>query len=368
MPVDSAGRPVVRPKQIIEAKRPNVAEGLPRDRLTANDSTGLTLKAAFHWADIPTRPTLPHANASAIAKAAEQTMLDVSIDLAYAGRMRLSIESPIFPIPAKTELRARSDFFGHALIWPNGVSYRLLAPGSVRALLAERRPDVVPVMRGESQPAGSATLLGLAATKTRIVTKLGEATIAQATLEGSGPAGKLLCRFLLDFIAVDPATDTCTDDRVPVEAQYKWKQGGRLSFSVETLENRQDLPLQLVVVPPPGAAFRPGELPSPAAGVFLTREQLAGFRKQPLSEEPAEGAPGEGLLVVNHTDTLRYVLLDGVPVAWVEPHKEQYLIGTKPGRYSIGWRDFLGKALTPPQTVSLPARVELGERADSGAQ
>ena len=39
--------------------------------------------------------------------------------------------------------------------------------------------------------------------------------------------------------------------------------------------------------------------------------------------------------------------IHGVPVAWILPRSEQFLIGPLPGRYSISWRDFLGGDIEP---------------------
>jgi hypothetical protein len=137
---------------------------------------------------------------------------------------------------------------------------------------------------------------------------------------------------------------------------------------VTSLTRRTDLPIGQLYVPPAGAEFKPGELPPQASGVMLTQTELARFRSRAASTEaPAADAPGEGLAIVNRTDMLRYVLLDGVPIAWVKPKSEQYVIGPPPGRYSLGWRDFLGTQIEPAKILSLPARIVIGAEPDGGA-
>ena len=53
-------------------------------------------------------------------------------------------------------------------------------------------------------------------------------------------------------------------------------------------------------------------------------------------------APGEGFVAINPTDAMRFILIDGVPVAWVPAHGQRYVIGTTRGRYTVQWRSFLG--------------------------
>jgi hypothetical protein len=71
-------------------------------------------------------------------------------------------------------------------------------------------------------------------------------------------------------------------------------------------------------------------------------------------------------LLHNATDVARYLFLDGVPVAWVDPNRDQLVLGPPRGRYQLQWRTFLGEAGDPPMTVDLPARVSIGGGADAG--
>ena len=70
----------------------------------------------------------------------------IVIDLA-GGRMRLAFASRTFTLPAGSELHARDDLYGSALLWPNRTSYTVLPPGALRSVLSEQRADVVPLVR-----------------------------------------------------------------------------------------------------------------------------------------------------------------------------------------------------------------------------
>jgi hypothetical protein len=363
LPADSAGRLIVREPEPPPPEPLHVNTPLERDTLdTKSAATGLSLKAIWRLFDLPAPPPAPEVSAKGIEAAAEAVEPSMSIDLAHAGRMRIGIDAPVFPLPPLAELRARTDTYGHALVWPNGLGYRLLAPGSLRTLFAERRPDVTPLVRSKPKAEGNGRLHGVPTTLSRLETEIGSVVLEQGIFSGSGPAGPLLCRFLVELIAVDPATDACKDDAVPLAARFQWARGGRAHFEVREVTHRQDLAPAAVLVPPPAASFQPGEMPPDAAGVFLNLEQLAAFRVRPAAAEapPPPGAPGEGIIAVNHTRALRYLVVDGVLVAWVRPRSERYIIGPKAGRYSVGWRDFLGTQVEPPTLLDLPARVEIG--------
>jgi hypothetical protein len=98
----------------------------------------------------------------------------------------------------------------------------------------------------------------------------------------------------------------------------------------------------------------------------LTKEELTAFRLRPLEGlgPKAVGAPDEGLVLHNGTDTVRYAFLDGVPVAWVPPNEDQTLVGLQHGRYWLQWRTFLGNAVEPPAIVEVPAHLALPTTPD----
>jgi len=368
IPADSAGRLMVP-----EAGPPDPTpfrddEALPRDTISAKDGLGVTLDASFKWLDLPGPNAVPELSNDALKKAREKTALKLTIDLAPAGRMRFALASASFPLPQGAELRAMSEHYGHVLVWPNGNAYRVVRAGMLRALLSERRADALPVSRVNADLKGKGKFLGLETTKLEVKSPVGELSLESANVPNLGRAGELLCRLLLDLVAVDPGSSVCADAFVPLRAELRWPKGGKLSFEVAALARKPELPFGNLFVPPAGAELRAGELPPQAAGVLFTRDDLAGFHSKPGAvDPPAKDAPGEGLVAVNRTDSVRYVLVDGVPVAWVRPQSEVLLLGLLPGRYSVSWRDFLGGQIEPPKIVSIPARVVAGAEPDAGA-
>ena len=97
------------------------ASPLPADAITfQKDAPGVTLDAAFRWRDVPTPPRAPEVSANGIQEALKVTALTLKIDLAEAGRMRAELIGSAFPLPAHSELRARTDHYGNLLLWPGG--------------------------------------------------------------------------------------------------------------------------------------------------------------------------------------------------------------------------------------------------------
>lgn len=367
IPADSAGRLIVPEAGPPEPTPLRDEEALPRDTLTAKDGTGVTLEAHFKWLDVPGPNAVPELSTDALKKAKEKTALKVTVDLAPAGRMRFTFASVAFPLPMGTELRAQSEHYGHVLVWPDGNAYRVLRAGTLRALVSERRADALPLAQVKPAERGKGNYLGLETVKRELKTPVGELSLESGNVPNIGRAGELLCRLLLDLVAVDPAGKGCDEGGTPLKAELRWPKGGKLAFEVSAIARKAELPFGLLFVPPAGAAFRPGELPPQAAGVFFSSEELASLHTKSVpGDPPAKDAPGEGVLAVNRTDSLRYLLVDGLPVAWIRPQTEQLLIGPLPGRYSLSWRDFLGGAIEPAKVISLPARVVVGGTPDAG--
>ncbi|HVU00141.1 MAG TPA: hypothetical protein VHE30_00265 [Polyangiaceae bacterium] len=370
IPADSAGRLIVKDPEPPPPEPMPVNQALSSDTLTMKDTAGYSLEGAFHWADLPPLAAGPEVVPSALKDALSKSELSVAADLAIAGRLRIALESAAFPLPTHSELRARTSYYGHVLAWPDGTAYRLLPPGSLRAMFAERRADVTPLLRAKVTPGASGTLLGHKTSTTEIETSLGALSLEQATLPGSGGGGELLCRFLVELVGAEPTTEACRSERIPLSARYRWTPTGSLAFTVRSLSEKKDLSLGAVYVPPAGAVFSPGTLPPKTSGVFLTQAELAKFRSKAVrAGTPGPKAPGEGITVENATMGLTYLLLDGVPVAWLGPKEQKYVIGPVAGHYSVAFRDFFGAVLVPPQAVDLPAFVRNGSpEPDGGAR
>jgi hypothetical protein len=293
----------------------------------------------------------------------------MTIELAPQGRMRVVFTSRGLPLRQGAEVRARTDNYGHVLVWPNGGGYRVLPVGAVRTLLGERRIDAVPLVRPLTSTKGDGMRrLGFPTKKWEIATRSGKMILELGRIAGAGESGALWCRFLSEIIALDPAAAPCTGDEVPLRAQFIWPRGGGVTFEAIAVSEKAELSPSQLLVPPSDSEFTPGSPPPDAGGLFLTSDELAAFRTKPAEVVAplAPGAPRDGLLIHNATDIARYLFLDSVPVAWVDPNRDQLVLGPPRGRYQLQWRTFLGEAGDPPLTVEIPGRVSIGGGGDGG--
>ncbi|MCA9646816.1 MAG: hypothetical protein H6718_07345 [Polyangiaceae bacterium] len=370
IPADSAGRLIIPDAGPPPPTPLRADEALAGDDITFRDSGGLTLAVEWAWDNADKSPSGMAANAEAIETLRDKTTPRMTVDLANAGRMRIGLDSVVFPLPPTTEIRSRLERLGHVVVWPNRRAYRGVPPGGMRALFAERRADATPLIKGKVTAKGKGNKLGFETTKAAVATTFGTLNIEQARVQGT-TSGKLFCRFLVELVAADPNSEVCEAGLVPVAAQFSWKPRGGISLSVKSLTRRTDLPVSDMRVPPAGALVKPSELPPQTTGILLTQKDLSAMRRsEGEGISPGPDAPGEGLRAVNHSEGLRYVMLDGVPVAWVEPLSQTYIIGPAKSYYMLGWRDFLGANVTPSSKVALPARVLLGSEEvnpDAGA-
>lgn len=333
------------------------------------DLTGVTLEASFRLREVPAAHKAPEVAADGIKTAAGLTAPKWKIDVTETGRMRIVFVSRAMPLPMNSELRARTDRYGHVVLWPNSTDYRVVPPGAIRTVLGERRVDVTPLSSGTMKALGDGKRLGLATRKVEVVSPLGSVKLELGKTNEAGEGGALLCRTLIEIIGVDPRSSVCIAGEVPLSAAYNWQEGGGIDFEVTSLSKRTDVPTNEVLVPPPGATYQPSGLPQSPAGIFLSRDEVAAFRSAPLQLPPIEDprVPGEGFVAVNETDILAYFFLDGVPVVAVPPSEQRYVIGTARGRYVTQWRTFLGDRIGPAKTVEFPARVTFGEPKDKDA-
>lgn len=345
-------------------------QALPADALTAKETSGLVLSGEWRWIDAPAPTRAPEVHAEGLVAARKATAFRWTLAVTESGRMRARFEGRGFPVPQGTELRARADRYGHVLVFPGGTEYRPAPPGALRALFGDRRLDVLPLVAGQVTARGAAPVRAPSAVRARrveVTSKTGTLVLDLAHVPESGLGAALLCRTMVELVAVDPISTVCAPEELPVRAQLTWPSGGGISFELGELPKKADVPLADVLTPPPAASLAPRTVPEQQP-VLLGREELAAFRTRTIDlPAPPRGAPTEGLVAHNATDGLRYLTVDGVPVAWVLPGADVMLPGFLRGRYLVGFRGFLGDAAEPPRTVELPARVGVGEPADAGA-
>lgn len=353
----------VAPEALPVARPMRVSEPLPVDMLSAREAGGVSFGGEWRWLDAPSAPKAPEVSAEGLAAARRLTALRWSVSLAETGRMRVSFDGRAFPLPLGTELRARADRFGHALVFPAGREYRTVPAGALRALFGDLRLDVTPLVTGEVRPRGAgAPHHGAAVRRVDVISRLGTLHLDTVRSPEAGFGAVLLCRMLVELVAVDPTTPACAWGELPVRAHYTWPSGGSVLFEAGEISRQKETPPHELLCPPSGASFAASATPPTSPGVLLTRDEAAAFRRQPVdTPPPGSGAPAEGLVVRNGTDGVRALVLDGVPVAWVLPGAEHAIVGLSRGRYVMQGRSFLGDTIEAPRTIELPARLTIGE-------
>lgn len=333
----------------------------PADELAPHDLTGVVLTARWRWRDVPKAVEAPHVNAEALAAASKATSLDWRLEVASTGRARALFDGIALPLPKGTLLQARADRYGSIVVWPNATHFRMVGLGALRATIGERRVDVTPLAAGKIQDKGTGKRLDLPTRVVELSSPVGGVRLELARVPEAGRGAPLACRWFAEMAGVHPSTRACAEPELVLAADFWWSEAGGVTFEVTSLERRTDLPPADFVVPPVGAAYEPSGLPA-AEGVFFAREKLGELRRDsPSPAKPAgPDAPAEGLLALNQSDRLLYLLLDGVPVLAAPPWGQRYLLGLRPGRYGVQWRSFLGDMVEPAREIDLPARVIYG--------
>ena len=298
-----------------------VAKDVPKD---PKELAGYELQVVLHMGEGPPAAKGPEVNGNAIDAARHKTEAHMVIDASQT-RARFALSSG-FVLPEHAELRARSDRYGHVLLWPGEDTYRVAEPGAMRALLGERRLDVAPVSPVEVSGSGEGQRrLNVRTRRVELSTRAAKATFEIAAFRDAGDGGALVCRLLLDLMGGPPAASPCGNDEVPLHAELRWTTQGSLVFDVTAIARHTDFAVQDLATPPVGSAFVRGAPPVPPGEAMLGKGDLAALRNGPIEVPLTRGAdagpppPEAGLLLVNATDGLRVAWLDGVPVAWVAP-------------------------------------------------
>ncbi len=329
------------------------------DSVGTKEVVGYTMHAVFRAGDLPPASKGPEVSQAGLEAARRKTEPRMTIDLS-ATRARIVLGNG-FVLPAESELRARVDRYGFLLMAPGGGAYRNAAPGSLRALLGERRLDVAPLSPADVAPRGEGPrLVGYRTRRVEIVTRAANATIEIAHVPDAGDGGSLLCRALLDLVNAPPSTPLCGWEDVPLHAELRWTTRGALGFEVTSITRHTDLSPLVLAAPPATAAFLPTPPPPSAGEALLGQNDLAALRTQPVEVPDAGADAALGLVLINSTDELRVAWLDGVPVAWVGPGARLAIPGLVRGRYTLAWRTFLGDVLEPPQPITIPGTNRVG--------
>ena len=322
------------------------------------DLAGYTINVVLRLPDAPAVTSGAPVNSQTIDAVRKANEPRLTIDLTPA-RMRMQLTSHGFLLARDSELRSRTDRFGHVFLTPDLASYRVLAPGSLRALFGERRADVSPLSPADVSIIGDGpTRLGYRTRKAEVHSRAGKGSFEIVRLPELGDGGALFVRALLDLMNAPPQVSVVGTDELPVHAELHWSTRGAIFFEVTSITKRVDIPAASMAVPPSGAAFVTGALP-PIVGELRTEtKDLSSIHSGAID------ATASSLVLVNAHDTPRFAWIDGAPIAWVAPEGRLELSPLQRGRYAIEWRTFLDDAGEPPKTLTVPASKE---PADAGA-
>ena len=337
-------------------------------RETPHETSGFRLTARLRWPDAGPAQRMPEQNADGVQRARDAGTFDVMVDLA-GGRMRFAIASRAFTLPVGSEFHARDDLYGLALLWPNRTTYTVLAPGALRSVLSQQRADIVPLVHAKVSPLQGGSMLALSTERLELSTPTGKLDLEQArspnplSSNAIWASGASLCRLLLELVGASATTTACRTDLLPLKAEYTWPNGEHFAFEVSRLLRRTDLDPSTLAMPPAGAEFRQSELPPAPPTALLSDNDLSELSVRPAarSERADPSAPKVGLLLVNHSESLRYFSVDGAPAARLPPGAEQLLLGLRAGKYQVTSRDFFSSDDTRVVTLEVPARLTLGD-------
>lgn len=332
------------------------------DTLTRETTNGYSLEAVLRPSDLAGPPKANEVNNAGIEAARKKTELRLAIDVSPS-RMRMQMLGAGWIVPADSELRSRSDHYGHVLVYPGGATYRPLAPGALRALLGERRFDVAPVT-----VADITSKEGARTRQVSVTTRAAKATFEIGHLPELGEGGILVCRVLLDLMNASPGSTLCGDGELPLRAELRWTAHGSIQFELVNITKKTDMSIAGLLVPPSNAVY--AAVPMTAAGVqaMLSMNELAALRTGPVDvPPPARGGNDTGLIIANQTDQVRMLFLDGVPIAWAAPGARDLIQGLHKGRYTAQWRTFLAETVDPPTLLVVPGSLQVGG-ADAGVR
>ncbi len=328
------------------------------DTPTAKDSTGVTLEAEWKAIDWPALPATSSIDRDRLVEIRNTTKWSLRIDLVGSGRMRMILASRGFPFEKGTEIRSRVDLLGHVLFWPDENQYRILPAGTMRSLFQEGRVDAGSMLSATLKSAGSGRFMDWDTERLTVTSSFGHMAIDQTTLVAAGVSGRLLCRWLVEFISADPTNSVCQNDTIPVRVLFEFAGGGKAEFAVTQIGKKQEYNSSSIAVPPPAAVVNQRDLPRATAS---TNALLVEHRNRAFSHGSATPpATAMGLVAVNHALGLRALVVDGIVAAWLMPAEERSMPEVLPGNCSVSWRDFLGVSVEPPKNVTLPARISLG--------
>lgn len=300
--------------------RAAVASDATEDSAELVDARRLVYRVSF---------IVPHAlqdRNARVAPAAGELHIDASLQ-----RLRARFVGPGWPVPEGVEIRLRPDVPGVYLFDASGG--RSIGPGQLASWFEGRE-------------------LGEPQSLVRVRREYGDRSHEPTP-------GHLVCMLLAEWA------------RQPREALEHRCAGASpvpgFRFGPFSAELTAVVPLQL-----PRYALRadeidaPAPLPAQSFGRMLDSFEHLPPLRAPKSPEPmADAASTErgALEVVNHTDTRAIVIVQGVPIGWLEAGVRATFEGFVPGLYRIGAIRPLGILRLSPKPISIPGTLLIGRPA-----
>lgn len=340
-------------------------EPVSDDPLPNRPTPGVRMAMRFRYPQAPAPPALTEVELPRIKREAAAHAPTLAVELMEGGRMRVEMGGATSVLEG-THLLGRRDRFGHLLVWPDDGRYRVVPAGALRALFADGRVDVGTTTTPPARVLPPGEMFGRETTRVAIESVLGSLELELVAEPAAGSAAGLMCRALLDLGAVAPSHELCQRGLVTVAADYRWTAGGGVRIEATSFEPRDDLLPPRLASPPAGARFDATGMPA-APTRHVADDELARWRSKVIDVGPRpEDAPSAGLLAANRSDRWRWLVLDGVPVARLEPWTEVRLASLVPGRYNVRWRGFLGEEPSETTEITTPFRVVDGKAAPAG--
>lgn len=379
-PLSSDGKAEPAPPREREKPRPfPVSASLDDDDLRRGIGTGFEMELQIAW---------PEAKKTVrIGQEEVNTWPTLQVQLLREGpdqaaRLRLVLHSPTFPLPNRSEIRARADRLGYLVVWPDQRSYRVVPPGALRAVFADRRVDRTPFVEPQSVSEKQGNRLGKDTSIRTLKTPIGKVVLESVDVKELPYAGPLLCSTLLELARVRGTPSVCGMGQLPVHFEINWANGETFVLSVLSWGAVSDLLLDHFRTPPDLPIFKRGELP-PFGDFFFDQQALSSML--PLTKEkaapvppspapPAEGALGKPSPVagdekaspprneVKLTNTLGQplvVMMNRTPFLWLGPGASVPLYSSA-NEVRLSARGFLGEVKFEEKAYTAPVEVKWG--------
>lgn len=252
---------------------------------------------------------------------------ELYIDVAHE-RLRARFVGPGWPVEEGTEVRLRRDALGVYIFDRTGG--RQFGPGQMASWFVGQK-------RGRSR----------SSVRVR----------RERTPDREGP-GELICALLAEWTAQERESlmRRCSAGSIPPAFGFgPWR--AELTASVPMEIERRKLRADEKEPPLTIESDDSRTLTDPAEYARLIPYQR--YKKSDLSD--TDGS----LRFVNHTSTKVIVILEGIPVAWVDAYSKGHFSGFRPGRYRVGAIRPFGGQMFSPKIVDLPGEFVIGRSTES---